>query len=67
LRGRSDEFGDDLAVECGASGGDARDGLEEFAYLADAFFEQVADAGLAACEEFGCVCGLDVLGEDEDG
>ena len=64
MRARSEEPADDLGVERGAAGGDARQGVEEVVDVEHAVLEQVAEA--AGGHEVDRVAGLDVLGEHED-
>ena len=55
---------DHLGVECAAAGRDACDGVQEGRDVADAFFEQVADALGALADEVEREGGLAELRED---
>ena len=66
LLAAAEQLGDDLGVDHGAAGGDARRGGDEVLHVGDAVLEQVADAARAARQQVRRVALLDVLAEDQD-
>ena len=61
-----DQLRDDLGVDDGPAAADAPDRVREVVDVLDPVLEEVAHASGAVCHEPEGICGLRVLGEDED-